>query len=65
MARMQREMDRVFENFWNGDWAQNLPEFPFATFQPFYNVEDKGSHFLLTKRPALRMERPTWLIRAL
>jgi HSP20 family protein len=47
MARIQREMVRVLENFWGGDWTQSLPELPSASFQPLYNVEDKGSHYLL------------------
>lgn len=46
MARMQREMDRMFENFWGGTMA--FPELPEATFQKPCQMEDKDSHFLLS-----------------
>ncbi|MGZ3653180.1 MAG: Hsp20/alpha crystallin family protein [Bdellovibrionota bacterium] len=48
MARMQRDMDRMFEDFWSGNLAKGMSEFSQAAFRPLYNVEEKGSHFLLT-----------------
>ncbi|MGZ3712085.1 MAG: Hsp20/alpha crystallin family protein [Bdellovibrionota bacterium] len=46
MARMQREMDKMFENFWSGDLSMSLPEIP--SFQAPYNVREEGSHYLLS-----------------
>ncbi|MGZ3649791.1 MAG: Hsp20/alpha crystallin family protein [Bdellovibrionota bacterium] len=48
MERMQSEMERMFENFWGGDMPMSLTEFSPAAFQLPYNVEEKGSHYLLT-----------------
>jgi HSP20 family protein len=48
MARMQREMDKMYENFWGGSMSMGFPEIPEAIFQPPYKVDDKDSHFLFT-----------------
>lgn len=48
MARMQRDMDRLFQDFWNGGMPSIATEFSAPMLQPMCNVEEKGSHYLLS-----------------
>jgi HSP20 family protein len=47
LARFQRDMDRMFDDFWSNDWEYHQPDYYRAAWQPGYHVEDKDSHFLL------------------
>lgn len=46
MARMQRDMDRMFDRFWGGEGNFEFPEVP--SMQALCDVKDEGSHFVLS-----------------
>ncbi len=48
MFRMQRDMDKMFENFWSGNLSMGFPEIPEAVFQAPYKVDDKDTHFVMS-----------------
>lgn len=47
MAQMRKEMDDLFDSFMGGSWDLDLPTFSAPTFQTFFDIEDKDSHFLM------------------
>jgi HSP20 family protein len=48
MARMQHEMDKMFEGFMGNNSPDSIPDLSQRSFEPLYEVKDMGSHFLLS-----------------
>ena len=47
MAQMRKEMDELFNNFMNDSWDLQVPSLSSSGLQPFFDVDEKDSHFLL------------------
>lgn len=48
MTRMQRQIDRIFDDFLTGSWNAELPGVSESVFQPPCDVHETESHYLLS-----------------
>ena len=48
MARMQRQVDRMFDDLLGSNWANELPSVTEDVIQPPCDVQETDSHFLLS-----------------
>jgi HSP20 family protein len=48
MSRMQRQIDRMFEDFFSDPFRMNLPDFPQEMFQPPFDLQETDDHFLVS-----------------
>ncbi len=48
MSRMQREVDRMFDDILTGDWASESTSAQDDVFQPLCDVQEASSHYLLS-----------------
>lgn len=48
MTRMQRQVDRMFDDFLSGNWTSEFPAIQESVFQPPCDVREDDSHYLLS-----------------
>lgn len=48
MTRLQRQIDRMFDDFMTGNWSAELPALSESAFQPPCDVQETESHYLLS-----------------
>lgn len=48
MTRMQRQIDRMFDDFIGGNWSADLPSISEIAFQPPCDVQETDTHYLLS-----------------
>lgn len=48
MTRMQRQVDRMFDDLLSGNWTTELPAISESALQPPCDVQETDSHYLLS-----------------